>query len=76
MKLPLAFIGVGNERHDGDLQRQSAEWASKCCGLDIGRLVKAIDDAAERRKIRKTREQIEQELAFLEAARAAAAVVK
>lgn len=59
-----------------DFQRQSAEWASKCCGLDIGRLVKAIDEAAERRKIRKTREQIAQELAFLEAARDAAAVVK
>lgn len=50
------------------LQRQSAEWASKCCGYDIGQLFRAVDEALERRKIRKTREQIAQELALLDAA--------
>lgn len=52
-----------------DLQRQSAEWASKCCGFDVGQLVKIVDEALTRRKIRKTREQIARELAELEAAR-------
>jgi hypothetical protein len=52
-----------------DLQRQSAEWASKCCGYDVGQLVKIVDEALKRRKIRKTREQIARELAELEAAR-------
>jgi len=52
-----------------DLQRQSAEWASKCCGYDLGQLVKIVDEALQRRKIRKTREQIARELAELEAAR-------
>ncbi len=51
-----------------EIQRQSANWASKCCGLDLGRVFNAIDQALEQRKIRKTREQIMQELALLEAA--------
>ena len=51
------------------LQRQSAEWASKCCGYDIGQLVKIVDKALQARKLRKTREQIARELAELEAAR-------
>jgi hypothetical protein len=53
------------------LQRQSAEWASQCCGFDIGYLVKSVDRALQERKIRKTREQIARELAELEAARKA-----
>jgi hypothetical protein len=52
-----------------DLQRQSAEWASKCCGYDIGQLVKIVDEALQRRQLRKLREQIARELAELEAAR-------
>jgi hypothetical protein len=52
-----------------DLQRQSAEWASKCCGFNIGQLVQIVDDALKERKIRKTQEQIWRELAELEAAR-------
>ena len=52
-----------------ELQRQSAEWASKCCGYNLGQLVKMVDDALRDRKIRKTREQIARELAELEAAR-------
>jgi hypothetical protein len=51
-----------------DLQRQSAEWRSKCCGLSVGQLVDAIDKVMKQRKIRKTREQIWRELAELEAA--------
>lgn len=51
-----------------DLQRQSAEWSAKCCGYDIGALIKSIDKALDQRKIRKTREQIARELAELEAA--------
>ena len=52
-----------------DLQRQSAEWASKCCGYNIGQLVEMASDALRARKIRKTQEQIWRELAELEAAR-------
>ena len=63
-----------------ELQRQSANWAAKAGGYDLSLLFNAIDRAMVERKIRKTREQIAQELAFLEAAneaaRAAAAVVK
>ena len=54
-------------------QRQSAEWSSKCCGLDIGRLLRSLEKALDERKIRKTREQIARELAELERARRAAA---
>jgi hypothetical protein len=50
------------------MQRQSAEWAAKCCGLKIGQFVKIAEDALRARKIRKTREQIARELAELEAA--------
>jgi hypothetical protein len=53
-----------------DLQRQSAEWSAKCCGYDLGALMKRIDKALDQRKTRKTREQIARELAELEAAAA------
>lgn len=52
-----------------DLQRQSAEWSSKCCGFDFGLIFNAVDKALKERQIRKTREQIWRELAELEAAR-------
>jgi hypothetical protein len=52
-----------------DLQRQSAEWRSRCCGINLGQVVQMIDDAMKERKIRKTQEQIWRELAELEAAR-------
>lgn len=52
-----------------DLQRQSAEWTSRCCGINLGQVLQMIDDAMKERKIRKTREQIWRELAELEAAR-------
>jgi hypothetical protein len=51
------------------IQRQSADWASKCCGFDLGQIVKMVDKAMQDRTTRKTREQIWRELAELEAAR-------
>jgi hypothetical protein len=59
-----------------EIQRQNANWAAKCCGINIGQIFEVIDKALEERRIRKIREQIARELAFLEAARAAAPVVK
>lgn len=53
-----------------DLQRQSAEWSSKCCGVNFGQVEKIISDALKQRQLRKTREQIARELAELEAAAA------
>ena len=54
------------------LQRQSADWASRCCGLDLGVLFKPIDEAMKRRKERKIRERIAEELEQVKAAAAAA----
>ena len=51
------------------LQKQSAEWAAMCCGIDINLVIKEIEEALKRRKVRKIREQIARELAELEAAR-------
>lgn len=58
------------------LQRQSADWASRCCGLDLAQLAKHTSDALRERRIRKTREQIARELAALDAARKNAAAPK
>ena len=55
------------------LQRQSAEWASKCCGIGLDPLFKGVERALQRRRVRKTREQIARELAESEAARKQAA---
>jgi hypothetical protein len=65
------------EQLDKDLEptlllAQSRDWASQCCGLDLGALFKPIDRALQRRKERKIREQIARELEELKAA----AVVK
>ena len=54
------------------LQKQSRDWASRCCGMDLGVLFKPIDQALQRRQERKIREQIARELEELKAA----AVVK
>jgi hypothetical protein len=51
------------------LQRQSQEWASRCCGIDVGRLFNGIGKALERRKTRRVREQIDRELVELDAQR-------
>ena len=53
------------------LQRQSADWASRCCGFNVGELVTHLENALRNRKIRKTREQIARELAELERANGA-----
>jgi hypothetical protein len=50
------------------LQRQSAEWASKGSGLDIGLIFRAVERALDERRVRKTREQIARELTELETA--------
>jgi hypothetical protein len=55
------------------LQEQSREWASKCCGLDLGVLFDSIDRALQRRRERKIREQIARELEELKRATARAA---
>jgi hypothetical protein len=52
-----------------EIQRQSADWAARCCGMSLEPLFTAFENALERRKIRKIREQIARELAELEAAR-------
>jgi hypothetical protein len=54
-----------------DLQRQSADWAARCCGLSLDPLFKSVENGLQRRKERKAREQIAWELAELEAARKA-----
>jgi hypothetical protein len=51
------------------LQRQSAEWGAKCCGIDLNVVFSSLEDALQRRRERKIREQIARELAELEAAR-------
>ena len=51
------------------LQRQSADWRSRCCGYNLSALLDHIEKALHERKIRKTREQIARELAALERAR-------
>ena len=51
------------------IQRQSADWASKCCGISLDPLLKSVENALQRRKERKIREQIARELAALETAR-------
>ncbi len=52
-----------------DLQRQSADWASRCCGINLGSLFQKLEDAQRRHEVRKIREQIARELEDLEAAK-------
>lgn len=58
------------------MQRQSADWAGKCCGYNLGQVVKGVSEMRRDLRIRKTRKQIARELAELEAARARTADVK
>ena len=52
-----------------DLQRQSQEWRSRCCGFNLLSVPKVIDDALKRREERQAREQVTRELAEIQAAR-------
>jgi len=47
-------------------QRQSQEWRSRCCGIDLAGLTHTLDRALQRRETRKIRNQIARELAQLE----------
>jgi hypothetical protein len=50
------------------LQRQSAEWSSKCCGFNLLTLTGALERALRERKERRIREQVSRELAEVQAA--------
>lgn len=50
------------------LQRQSADWSSRCCGLSIAALTEGIERAFRQRKERRVREQVARELAEVIAA--------
>jgi len=52
------------------LQRQSAEWASKCCGMNLLTLTKGLTGALRRHEERRAREQVARELADVRAAAA------
>lgn len=38
-----------------ELQRQSADWAAKCCGIGLSPLFNRVEKALHRRKVRKIR---------------------
>jgi hypothetical protein len=50
------------------LQRQSAEWSSKCCGISIAALTEGLERALRRREERRVRERVARELAEVIAA--------
>ena len=52
-----------------DFQRKYAEYAGKCCGLDLGALFRGVDQALYERKVRKASAQVAREIAEIEAAR-------
>jgi hypothetical protein len=54
------------------LQRQSADWAGRCCGVNLIQVAKGIDKAVQEEKERRVRAQINREVAAIEAARAQA----
>jgi hypothetical protein len=49
-----------------DLQRQSQEWRSKCCGFNLLGALDGVRDAARSYEIRKVRAQITRDLAVIE----------
>ena len=49
------------------LQRQSAEWSAKCCGLNLLNVAKSVDKAWRQRQERDAREQVDRELAAVKA---------
>jgi hypothetical protein len=50
-----------------ELQRQSAAWSAQCCGLSLSALFNSMEKALDERRLRKIREQVARELAFVEA---------
>lgn len=50
------------------LQRQSRDWGSRCCGIDVGAVLEPIGRALQGRRERKIREQIARELEALRTA--------
>jgi hypothetical protein len=52
------------------IQQQSQEWASRCCGVNLVKLVSGIEKRLERRRERRTREEVARELARVQAAAA------
>jgi len=54
------------------LQRQSADWSARCCGINLIQVAKGIDKAVQQEKERRVRAQIAREVAQIEAARAQA----
>jgi hypothetical protein len=55
------------------LQRQSADWSARCCGINLIQVAKGINQAVQESKERRIRGQVARELAEIEAARAQAA---
>ena len=51
------------------LQRQSAEWSSRCCGFDLGIIFDYFEKVSRERELRRIRSQIAHEIAVIEAAR-------
>lgn len=56
------------------LARQSADWASRCCGIGLDPLFRSLSEARKRQRTEKVRQEIARELADLEAERRKAAV--
>jgi hypothetical protein len=54
------------------LQRQSADWSARCCGINLMQVAKGINKAFQQAEERRVRAQIARELAEIEAARAQA----
>ena len=48
------------------LQRQSAEWSSRCCGFDLGLIFDQIERVNREREERRVRAQIAHEIAVIE----------
>jgi len=53
------------------LQRQSADWSARCCGIGLGDVFSRIEKALNERRLDRIRQQIARELAELEASRTA-----
>jgi hypothetical protein len=50
------------------LQRQSADWSSKCCGLNLAALTESLDRAFRRWEERRVHDRVTRELAEVVAA--------